>query len=148
MSWVRNWCQFLHITSSCGAILFFLVSTAVTCTAERCSHTSLFIIQLYSFSCDCLCAFVYLMCTTVSTKSSEFLLHLWKLCVRFQGASNRLVCEETIFFLLPIESWKSRQIFRTSHCMQHLCRGTALLVWRKTEGNAVCNTHAMVLAEE
>ena len=32
----------------------------------------------------------------MSTKSSDVLLHVWKLCVRFHGASNRLVCEETI----------------------------------------------------
>jgi hypothetical protein len=33
-------------------------------------------------------------------------------------------------------------------CNTCVCRGTALLVWRKTEGNAVCNTHAMAQAEE
>ena len=55
MPWVRKWCKFFLITSSCGAILFFVVSTAVKYNAERRSHTSLFIIQLYNFSCDCLC---------------------------------------------------------------------------------------------
>jgi hypothetical protein len=54
----------LHTTSSCGAVVF-LVSTAVRCNAERCSYASLFIIQLYNFSCDCLCAFGYLMCIAV-----------------------------------------------------------------------------------
>ena len=43
----------------------FLVSTAIRCNAERCSDASVFIIQLYNFSCDCLCAFDYLMCTAV-----------------------------------------------------------------------------------
>jgi len=40
----------------------FLVSTAVRYNAERCSLASLFIIQLYNFSCGCLCAFDYVMC--------------------------------------------------------------------------------------
>jgi hypothetical protein len=43
----------------------FLISTAVSFNAERCSYASLFIIQLYSFDCDSLCAFDYLMCTAV-----------------------------------------------------------------------------------
>jgi hypothetical protein len=45
--------------------LFFLVSTAVSCNAERCPYASLFIIQLYNLSCDCLCAFDYLMSIAV-----------------------------------------------------------------------------------
>jgi hypothetical protein len=47
------------MTSSCGTI--FLLSTAIRCKAEKCSYASLFTIQLYNFSCDCLCAFDYLM---------------------------------------------------------------------------------------
>jgi len=43
----------------------FLVSTAVRCNAERLSDASLFIIQLYNFSCDCLCACDYFMCIAV-----------------------------------------------------------------------------------
>ena len=43
----------------------FLVCTNVRCNAERCSHASLFIIQFYNFSCECLCAFDYVTCLAV-----------------------------------------------------------------------------------
>jgi hypothetical protein len=38
---------------------FFKETTAVEYNDERCSHTSFFIIQLYKFGSDCLCAVVF-----------------------------------------------------------------------------------------
>ena len=71
----------------------------------------------------------------MSTKSSEVLLHLWKLCVRFQGASYRLVCEETIFLLLPIESWRSRHL---SHLTLHATLVSRDCVTGITENGRQC----------